>query len=182
MYKRRTFSLIEVLIGLPLFALMLSSTLTNYTSLLTLNKKELISHSEFQKSHYFRLRMKKILFNSDLREGPFKWEDQTLTFHYDNGINQTPLASNQVLGELSLKKGILKLAVSKEIEKQKDLLFLREERFFSGVKEVKYFWGYLKDKEVTFSEDPSDTEELLALKLKITFLEKSFNKEYLFEL
>ncbi len=186
--KRSSFSLLEILIALPLAGLLITTLLTSYTSLVSLNLKEKQASFSLQESHYFRLRFKKMLLSLEPEKRQLKPIETDLEFQYDNGVNRRPIASNEVFAKLVRKKNTLYLEVSKEVgeKNKKKKLFLREEELLSNVQNVDYEWGYLKDKEIAFQEEYSKKETPLALKIKVTFLEKPkgklVQKNYLFEL
>ncbi len=182
--KRSSFSLLEILIALPLAGLLITTLLTSYTSLISLNFKEKQASFILQESHYFRLRLKKMFLSLEPEKRKLKPIEKDLEFHYDNGVNRRPIASNEVLAKLVLKKNILCLQVSKEVgeKNKKKKHFLREEELLSNVQTVDYEWGYLESEKVAFQEEYLKEETPLALKMKVTFLKGSKPKNYLFEL
>ena len=186
--KRSSFSLLEILIALPLAGLLITTLLTSYTSLLTLNLKEKQTSFTLQESHYFRLRLKKMLLSLEPQKRQFNPIEKDLEFHYNNGVNKRPIASNEVLAYLVLKKNTLCLEVSKEVgdKNKKKKHFLREEELLSNVQNVDYEWGYLNGQKSAFQEEYLKKEAPLALKIKVTFLQKPksklVQKNYLFEL
>lgn len=176
--KRLTFSLLEILITLPLVSLLITTALGSYTSLLTLNQKHKEVSFQLQNSHYFRLRLKKMLQSVSPEELNFKTIENGISFHYNNGINRDPKASNAVVAHLVQDKNMLLLKVYKENEEIKSLI--RQEEFLVDINHIHFSWGYFRDNELVYL-DALQKERPAALKIA-AHSKESKTKYYFFEL
>ncbi len=121
-HKKRPFTLIELMIGLALSAILLGFLFHFYTTLSTAhidlakNKEGVLSKQRVQ------LRLNQVL---SLASEPFYVKEGALIFKYDNGIDPHPQFCGPLTGMLYVneKKQLSLVTWSKEKEPRKEVLF-----------------------------------------------------------
>lgn len=161
--NKKTFTLLEILIALPLVSLLISATLRSYTECALLSKTLHKKNEFLRESIYFNERMKKILSSQSFEKLKPSYQESRLEFEYDNGINRIPTASNTVSATLFIDQGKLILDVYKKVEKK--IVKIRQELFFQEMAQFHVYWGYIKENKLVYSSELNEIEEPLALKI-----------------
>lgn len=180
--RKSSFSLLEILIALPLMSLLMFTTIKTYTSLNALSLGHKKAAHKLKENQYFRERIKKMFSSLPSDQIKLKSNKNALEFHYDNGVNRAPFASNNVMAQLFLKQEQLTLKVYKLDEKKKKTL-IRKEVFFNDIIKAEYLWGYIEEGVIQYFKEPKDNPAL-ALKLNLTrkYNSKPKSETYIFEL
>ena len=145
--KKRAFSLVEVLIALPLLALLSSILLNTYFQISVWSKKEQAIYKEHLQERYMRVRLSHILSHL-VRDGKNKkpfYKEGIFYFKYDNGINKNPIASSTVSSTLFLREKSLYLEV---FDKDKNLI--RQEKLLDNIDEIEWQFGLLDKHTLTW--------------------------------
>lgn len=147
--KRYPFSLIEIVVSLPLITILFSFLLLTLTK--TLKNRTLLEEKkkEALENHYFQRRLQQKLSHvtrqTDLLEEFFSPEKAI--FYFNNGISQDPKAKGVLKGKLFLENNSLMLHLYQE-GKTKET-FVREEKLLTNVDSlsIDYFFEKKNDNE-----------------------------------
>lgn len=161
--KKKTFTLLELLITLPLVSFLISTTLKSYTECALLSKTLHKKNESLRESIYFSERMKKMISSISFEKLTPSFQNNRFEFEYDNGINRIPRASNTVSAALFVDEGKLILEVHKTHEKE--TLKIRQEIFFQEMAEFQIYWGYIKENRLLYSQNLNEAQNPLALKI-----------------
>ncbi|MCH9633227.1 MAG: hypothetical protein S4CHLAM6_15800 [Chlamydiae bacterium] len=184
--KRRSFSLIELIIALPLVALLFTFLLKNFTATLALNKKSKELHQKVLKVHYFQRRMQQFLDRVEkdkLKSNYFG--EKKVGFVFDNGMSYTSNAKGKLFASLFLDKSnhILKLNLYSDDKMEK---LIRSEDMLTDIEDIKLDYQFeSKSKETqkkyhfTKSSDykKSNPKKWVTLRIEAYPLQKVKNKE-----
>ncbi len=110
--KRRPATLIELLIGLSLTALLLGTLFHAYLQTYQLNNDDEVWH--LRERLALKTRLSQII--PDIQPGPWSCEDETLSFLFNNGIDDDPAYAGNIEGTLSLEDERLLLTTGERIE------------------------------------------------------------------
>ncbi len=107
--KRRSLTLIEIAVALPLIALLFSFLLSSLYSHLKLGKDNAKLQAQVLEIHYFKKRLQKILHATTHHKEvlPAQFQPQSLSFFFNNYFSQNPLASGKVYASLFFENNAL---------------------------------------------------------------------------
>lgn len=187
--KKRSFTLVEILVSFVLISALFSFLLSNFSSYLKLsNKTEKIQALAYQR-FYFHKRLSDLLRDNHPPSDEFYHdsETQSLNFSISNLIDPDPKFTKNLDCEIKLLDGSLILSISPKQSTQK-----REEILFENVAAISYLFErnlILPKDSLTFKKEPAqipfwkkEYQSLpLSFKMIITF-RSGQNLEYFFSL
>lgn len=183
--KRRSFSLIELIIALPLVALLFTFLLKNFTATLSLNKESKELHQKALKVHYFQRRLQQIL--DRVEKGKLKsdyFSEKKLSFIFDNGMSYAPNARGRLFASLLLDQSDHKLKLNLYSDDKMETL-IRSEDMLTDIKDIKLEYQFesknndtQKRYHFTKSSDfkKSKPKKWVTLKIEAYPLQKGKNK------
>lgn len=159
--KKNPFSLLEILMALPLLALFISMGVSAYLNLMKLSHKEKTQTRKSKELHYFESRLQRMLLSTKVDQ--IQYEEDTLSFPYDNDVHENPKYSGEVLATLELKKRPLVLKVLQEND------LLRQETYFKDLKSIELAFGYIDEDGLFFDSKLKENQPLVLLKVELAF-------------
>ncbi len=164
MKKRTSFTLLELVIALPLLALLSSFFLFSLKSFSLQRQKQELALKEVKESFYFKYRLRKMLLSLPESQRNLQIENGKMSFFSDNGIHLNPEASNKVSTYLLHKDKRLCIQV-RHFEDESFLI--REEEYFKNVQSLEYFWGSYEENGWCYEKTKPKDKEPLSLMIKI---------------
>ncbi len=149
--KRKAFSLIELIIALPLIALLFTFLLKNFTSSLLMNKKAEHLHQVALNEHYFQRRLQQILSRFEKEKQKMEYfQEKVLEFTFNNGMSKNPTTKGQLFSTFFLdpEDQTLKLELYKDSKKE---TLLRTEELLKNVEAVKFHY-FFEEKNPAFQK------------------------------
>lgn len=179
---KNTFSLVEILISLPLIAL-LTAFLFKQTFLISrLEKQHIQENRTLKQSIYFQKRIQKMLYSSVSHSLKIKNDGPSFGFQYDNGVNYNPEASNTVNAQLFLDHNKLVLNVSPKKSDVKNQRLIRKEFFFNHVDNVQFSYGICRDQSIIYTDKVPKNETPTLIKMVVFFENNKHTEQYLFRI
>lgn len=173
--KKRTFTLLELLVSLPLIALLISFFLFSLKFFYFSQKQQEQLLIAVKESFYFKYRLRKMLLSLPEKERDLQLEKDSLFFKMDHGVHIEPKASQKVKAKLFLEQGQLHLQIYYDDEK-----LLREEIYFHDILSLDYLWGYHEKNVWEYKKEVLKNQKPLSLKIKIQ--KKDKEETFLFAL
>ncbi len=166
---KRPLALLEVMIGLSLTAILLTTLFSNFRHLIQTNAEMKVLHQEKHWEYVTNLRLNQIFQSisedANFTSGPHEdIYDKALRFTFNNGIDPDPNFCQEVEGTLLIKKENFCLIIEPKVGEA------REEVFLEGVSELSI--EYLDPQNGSWLKEWE--KDSLPAMVKITIYKKEF--------
>lgn len=190
MKKRFAFTLLEIILSLPLifllFSFLIATLLSSHQHQQKLQKKE----REVLQNHYFQKGLQKKLSRVIKQKeiSPDYLKSDEVFFSFNNGISRQKKLSGNLFAKLHLDKNSLTLSLYQK--EKKTLKKIREDELLNHVEKVHFEYLFEKKKLETKShpcpyelihQNLDSSSAWVALKCKVWFINES-QKEFFFSL
>lgn len=183
--KKRSFTLIELAVALPLMGLLFSFLLISYTRSIKNNTQLDLKEQQALKEHYFQRRLEKKLWLATKQEDfPKKFfQKDAFSFYFYNGISLDPNAKGKLLAKLFLEDKTLKLSLFK----RNDQTFVRTEELLKGIDNLQISYLYEsknrnRENLEKLIEDPKETKGLKFIAINVFLTKGNSTKKYFFHM
>ena len=183
--RKRSFTLIEVTLALPLMALIFSFLFMTYSRTVKNNKDLDLRENRALKDHYFQRRLqKKLWLATDEKKAPKEFfKKEAFLFYYYHGISLDPHARGKLLAKLFLENRTLKLA----LYQNKGKTLVRTEALLEDIDQLNI--EYLYEASSTnnkimdsLSVNPQETKEMNFVAINLHLTKGQDTKKYFFHL
>lgn len=169
--RRNSFSLIEILVAMPLIALLLSFLYGHMVTALKFNHALETKYQSVLKDRYFEKKLQYMLNNTPLRGGKKVLSPKSLTFTFDNGLGAILKTQGMMQAHLFFDEKSHELKLT--LEKLKTRKLVREEVLLENIDQIEF--EYFFENKLEQSGHPlftitseQNSSKWAALKLTVT--------------